>query len=280
MKGLAVGLILIVAIFLAFGFYHARAHNMLEIKVDIGKNIVETTKNSGAPRFGRESHWGLEIYELVNLRPEVTVLYSRPGFEIAATPLFALTLYADSENQNNMAVEKIELQYNYEAKTHKEAKAFVANILQQFKRGKWKRHIDETCPAVSGRSSYLDEAGNIVYDSCALDPYHDPTMEDWTQVMSMVRSYEWLGDGIFARLNVGFSEDSRGLTYNIDLEFCDYEIDRRRMDAQQTRELIEGDKKGWKSTEDFNRGMAENKMKVKLLEGNAVRRGDHLVPRD
>lgn len=253
---------------------------MLEVKVDIGKNILETAKNSGAPRFGKESHWGLEIYELVNLRPEVTVRYTRPGFEIAATPLFSLTMYADSENKNNMAVENIELQYNFKAKNHSDAKAFVESILRQFAQGKWTRHIDATCPAISGRSNYLDESGKIAYGSCALDPHFNPTMEDWVHVMGMGRSFEWIGDGIFARLNVGFDDDSRGLTYNIDLEFFDYQIDKRRTDAQQARELIEGDKKGWKSTEDYNRGMAKNKLKVKLLEDNAVRRGDHLVPRD
>lgn len=98
--------------------------------------------------------------------------------------------------------------------------------------------------------------------------------------MRMGGDFEWEGDGIFATLSANFSEDSRGLTYNVNLEFSDLKIDKRKSDAAQTKALADGDKKGWKSNEEYKKGMAANKVKVKLLEENAVRRGDHLISRD
>ena len=270
----------IAAAILSVEMYHARADNMAEVSVDIGKNIFETAKNSGAPRFGRESHLGLQIYELVDLKPDVVIHYSRPGYQITASPLFSLTMYADSENNNNLAVERIELQYRNEPKTHDNAKVFVEDILKQFNQGNWKRHISETCPAVSGRSNYLDVSGKIVYDFCTLDPLYRIPTEDWIELMGMGRSFEWLGDGVLARLDVRFSDDSRGLTYSVEVNFQDYAIENRRSAAAQERHLIEGDRKGWKSTENFKKNAAESKVQIKILEDNAVRRGDRLVSRN
>lgn len=255
------------------------ADHITAVKVDIGRNIKQTAKQSGAPRYGRESHWGLEIYELVDLKPEVKVIFSRPGYEINVTPLFSLTMYADSENNNDMAVEKIDLQYRYKARSHDDARAFISEILAQFKRGNWRRLIYDTCPAVSGRSAYLDETGKIG-GSCSLHPDYRPSMDDWLILMRTGRHYQWLGENVEARLTVNFDADASRLTYNISLEFNDFAIIHRRIAAEQARELAEGDKKGWKSTEDYKKGMAANKIKVKLLEENAVRRGDRLISRD
>lgn len=252
---------------------------MYEVTVDIGKNIGNTAKESGAPRYGVENHWGLHIYELVNIKPDVVVKFRRPGFEITATPLFALTMYADSENNNDLAVEKIELQYSYHAKNHQDAKKFINSIVKQFQLGKWKRFIGETCPAVMGRSTYLD-INNKVSNSCPLDPAFQPPMEDWLLLLRLTTCYEWIGDGVLATLSVGFDEDSRGLTYNIDIELQDFAINERRNAAAQALKLAEGDKKGWRSTESYKKGMADNKAAIKILEANAVRRGDRIVSRE
>ena len=105
-------------------------------------------------------------------------------------------------------------------------------------------------------------------------------MDDWLILMRTGRHYQWLGENVEARLTVNFDADASRLTYNISLEFNDFAIIHRRIAAEQARELAEGDKKGWKSTEDYKKGMAANKIKVKLLEENAVRRGDRLISRD
>ena len=57
----------IVAIGSGLLIYRVKANEMTEIKVDIGKNISDTAARSGAPEFAIESHWGLKIYELVNV---------------------------------------------------------------------------------------------------------------------------------------------------------------------------------------------------------------------
>ena len=262
-----------------FMIYRAGSEKMYEVKVDIGRNIEDTARESGAPKFDFENHWGLKIYELVDLKPEVVVRFSRPGFEIVATPLFSLTMYADAENNNNLAVESIQLQYNYRADSHAAAQAFVENIIKQFNRGKWRRHIRSICPAISGRSTYLDEKGNI-YVVCPIDPSYRLAMEEWIKVMGPGGDYEWLGAGVLARLSIKFDDDSRGLTYNINLEFEDFAIKNRRTAAELARELTEGDKKGWNSSQNHIVSMEKNKVEIKLLEENAVRRGDPLVIRD
>jgi hypothetical protein len=127
-------------------------------------------------------------------------------------------MYADSMNNNDMAVKQIDLQYRYKARSNNDAQAFVTEIITQFKRGNWRRQLYDTCPAVTGRSAYLDENGKI-NGTCALDPNYLPSMEDWLVLMQTGRDYIWLGDGVAARLTVDFNEDATGLSYNISLEF-------------------------------------------------------------
>jgi hypothetical protein len=42
--------------------------------------------------------------------------------------------------------------------------------------------------------------------------------------------------------------------------------------------LAEGDKKGWNSTSKYKAGIIKREEKIKVLEANAVKRGDSLVP--
>lgn len=69
----------IMAAITAFAFLSVRVDPMTVVKVDIGKNIEEIAKQRGAPRYEIESHWGLEIYELVDLKPEVKIVLNRSG---------------------------------------------------------------------------------------------------------------------------------------------------------------------------------------------------------
>lgn len=253
---------------------------MNTINLDIGKNIAVTAKQSGAPRFAKESHWGLQFYEIVDMPADIAVQFSRQGYEIIVRPLFSILMSADSENKNDMAVETITLQFSrHVAKSHAEARTVVFDLLAQFRKGKWKRYINAGCPAVSGRSAYLNKKGKIDY-VCALDPDYVPPYEDWLQLMKMAKWYEWVGDGLFARLTVGFDEDEQGVNYKMELEFEDFAIKNRRDQEREARELAEGDKKGWKSTERHKKELEANKEEVRILETNALHRGDHLVARD
>jgi len=127
-------------------------------------------------------------------------------------------------------------------------------------------------------SSYLDDKGNVK-GRCPLDPEFHIPMEDWLKLMPMTQRYEWMGDGVLAALIVRCADDSRGLTYTIDLEFQDFAIHSRRNAADEARGLAEGDKKGWGSSEEHKKWIEKNRADVKILEENAARRGDRLLPR-
>ena len=105
-------------------------------------------------------------------------------------------------------------------------------------------------------------------------------MEDWKVLMSLTKRYVWLGDGVIATLSIRFNEDTRGLTYSIELVLQDFSIQKRRLAGLEARELAEGDKKGWHSSARHQKALAEGLMEVKRLEDNAVKRGDSLISRD
>jgi hypothetical protein len=273
--------IAIATIITAATAYTLRANIMPEIKFDIGNNIHETAKKSGAPRFSTRNVAGLISYKLIDLPPDIPAHYVRPGFEIIASPLFAFTLYADEEHNNGLAVQTARLRFSSAtAKSHESAQAFVEGMIAQFEKGKWKRHIDELCPAVTGRSTFLNEAGEPgQIGGCPLDPQHRLSREDWIRLMRLTQDYEWIGDGVLATLTVGFSDDVSGTTYAITLEFDDLAIKNRRDQANLARTLTEGDKNGRNSTVKEKNNIAALKERIKTLEDNARKRGDTVIPR-
>jgi hypothetical protein len=281
MKNTIIISIAIAALITAAATYNCGANIMPEIKFNIGNNIHETAKRSGAPRFSTRNVAGLISYDIMELPPDIPAHYVRPGFEITASPLFAFTLYADEEHNNGLAVQAARLQFSSgAAKSHESAQAFVETLIAQFERGKWKRHIDELCPAVTGRSSFLNEAGELGQTlGCPLDPRHRLSKEDWIQIMRLGQEYQWIGDGVLAQLSIGFSDDVRGITYAIDLAFDDLAIKNRVAQANLDRRLAEGDKNGRNSTEKEKNNIAAHKARIKTLEDNARTRGDMVIPR-
>jgi hypothetical protein len=262
-------------------FYNLGANEMFQVKFDMSKNIIETAKGSGAPRWATRDIEGFISYDLVNMPADIPLVYTRAGYEISAMPLYSFTMYADKHSNNNLAVETANLLFHTRAlKTHDVAKHFVENLVSQFQRGKWKRYIDELCPAVTGRSSFLDETGKVDTELlCPLDPACRLSSEEWISLMYMGKGYEWMGDGVLATLSVKYSDDIRGITYSIDLKFDDVVVKTRRDEANRLRDLAEGDANGWKSTENETKGIAELKLKNKLLEENARMRGDAVAER-
>lgn len=261
--------------------YGLGAKNMPQVKFDIGRNILETARQSGAPRYTTGNVAGVVSYELVNLPPDIPAFYQRQGYEITASPLFALTLYANEESNDGLAVQTAALQFSKDAaKSHEAAQTFVADLIAQFRKGKWKRHIDELCPAVTGRSAFLNTAGKPERTGfCPLDPQYTLTSEDWIVLMGKTQNYQWTGDGVLATLTIGYSDDIRGITYSIDLEFEDLETVNLREKRNLLRELAEGDAQGWNSTAIHSEEILERKALLKVLEENAQRRGDRIIPR-
>jgi hypothetical protein len=252
-----------------------------EIKFVLGNNIHDTAKKSGAPKFSTRNVAGLISYKLIDLPADIAVHYIRAGYEIEAQPLFAFTLYADEEHKNDLAVQTAVLQLDTDAiQSHESAKIFVEDLISRFQKGKWKRHISDLCPAVAGRSSFLNEAGEperIWF--CPLDPTYRLSAEDWIRMMRMTQIYQWIGDGVLATLTVGYSDDIRGITYSVGLEFDDFSMKKRREEANLTREMAEGDEKGWNSTARQKSDILARKALVKVLEQNAHKRGDVVLTR-
>lgn len=258
-----------------------RGDDMPEIRIDIGGNIHETAKRSGAPRFTTRNIAGLVSYSLREVPLDIPALYDREGYEISAQPLYAITLYADEENANGLAVQTVALQFSHHAaSSHVSAQAFVRALIAQFQKGKWKRYISEFCPAVTGRSAYLNESGEPAgVGNCPLDPEHNLSTEDWSRLMEMTANYQWIGDGVLATMSVRYSDDARGITYSIDIQFDDLALKRRREQTNLARKLLEGDAHGWNSTAKDREAKLARKTRVKILEENAQRRGDTIVPR-
>lgn len=254
---------------------------MNEIKFDLGKNIVEIARESGVPKYVARDVDGLISYNINDLSPSINATFVREKYSVSFGPLFAFTMYADKENKNNLGVENVTLQFSSAPyKTHQEGKQFVEAIIQQMHAKHWTRYIDELCPAVTGRSSFtnaLDKLEQV--QGCALDPAYILTQSEWVEMMSGGQSYQWSADGVLATLRVGFSNDSRGITYNLFMDF-DEVTTRNRKDAEHLkRDLKDGDKKGWNSSAKYEKDIKKLKELVKVLEANAARRGDSIVPR-
>lgn len=136
MKKFRSTLICLLGLLAAVAAYNRRADDMSKIEFDLGSNIHETAKQSGAPKFTTRNVAGLISYKLIDLPSDIPAFYARQGYQITAIPLFAFTLYADVDNKNNLSVEAASLQFSTERiKSHDTAKAFVENLLEQFQQG-------------------------------------------------------------------------------------------------------------------------------------------------
>ena len=93
--------------------------------------------------------------------------------------------------------------------------------------------------------------------------------------MQSTQNYEWIGNGVLAKLTVGFDDFGRRPEYAIDLDFDDLSMKTKRYKANLLEELSVGDAKGWRRTENHLKDMAEIKARIGVLEKNAVERGDN-----
>lgn len=269
----------VLIIFTVIIYRNLRASNMVDIKIDIGRNIVETAKNSGVTRFSIRNIAGLVSYSIDSLPTNIPITYTRPGYEGSFGPLFALTMYADHEHNNNLAVTDLVLQYSADhIKDHRSGQAFIESINAKFRVKRWTRHIPEYCPKVTGRSNFIAIDGGIkIFEACPLDPEYHLSPEEWRTLAVEGLSYEWIGEGVIATLLVRAPEDSRGITYDGSLEYTDQNIQVKRDAKNLAEKLVDSDKQGWNSTEEYKAGIIRVQEKVKVLEANAIKRGDCLV---
>lgn len=250
-----------------------------EIKFDLGKNIVETAKASGAPKFQVSETAGLVDYSIDDIPAVVASHYMRPGYEISSPSIFAFTMYADRDISPNLLVESVALQFdNKSIKTHAEAQTLVEQTIAQFQRGKWQRYYDpESEVLLTGRSSLLNESGRFERLPRTIDPAYKIPAEDWPEVARQDPIWRWVGDGVLASLRVSGSIGTLGLSYSISLDFDLLDIKLKRDAANLERDLKQGDAKGWNSTAEHEADKKKREALNKRLIENAIKRGDTVV---
>lgn len=255
--------------------------NMPYIKIKLGENIEQVARNSGAPSFQVRKLAGNHRYEISELAPEVVIHYTPPGYEIKISPAFSLSLYADEQNHNNLSVDEASITPHYDAKSNIAVRAVVDNIVAQFNTGKWTRFIPDNCPAITGRSAILNQEGNVGnQSSCPLDPRYKITELEWDTLLESAQQYQWLGDGVRAELHIHRTGTTADPLYFISLEFKDAAITALQEQKNLAAELQEGDAAGWGSTARYHAELEEIRKKVKILEENALKRGDNVLSRN
>ncbi|WP_454688737.1 hypothetical protein [Achromobacter aloeverae] len=264
----------------AITYFKAKGEKMSEIRFDLGKNIVETAKQSGVPAFEHRNVNGYISYSVADVPPPVIAVYTRPGYEIRWDRLFAFTLYADKKRSPDIFVESVTLQHRADFKSHAEAQAFVVQTLKQFKQGKWKRAFPGGGVRLTGRSSILDENGKVYGYATRPDPDYEISPEDWLALMHLGTQWYWSGDGILASLEVsttgkkrdGSPDYSLFLNFNIEKIFNEtlaknVEYENKQLAAQGV-DIAARDRKT----------KAEQEARDKRLEENAIKRGDKVLP--
>ena len=262
---------------------------MQEVRFHLGEDIYNTAKQSGIPEFSTQKVGNTLVYSVSGLPPEVAFRYARPGFEIVLEPVFAFTMYANE--QRGRRVKTVTLQLSSTASDaapfesdaeHRLMQVFVEKIINQFQGGNWRRYADpEWHVMLTGRSSYLDEHGNISPRAkWSMDPHFQIPQEDWPRIVKPGAYWRWVGEGILATLSVEYaaSGDARVSPYRIFLRF-EILSEKLEHDAKElAKRLKDGDEKGWNSTAKYEGSLREARERNKRLVENAVMRGDSVAP--
>jgi hypothetical protein len=75
--------------------------------------------------------------------------------------------------------------------------------LAQFLKSKWQRYHDPVWDALlTGRSSLLNEKGEIAPSLLTIDPAYKIPPIDWPVVAKKGATWPWLGDGVLADLTI------------------------------------------------------------------------------
>ena len=255
---------------------------MPEIKFDLGKNIVETARMSGVPRFQARQVASTISYGIEAIASEIPAHFTRSGYEIVWQPIFAFSMYAS--DKNNSIVDTAVLQLDNKIKTHEAAQAFVEQTIAQFAKGKWQRYHDPVWDVLlTGRSSLLNESGQIASTLMTIDPAYKIPTKDWPTVTSNGAYWRWVGDEVYAELSVtqlgseASAGDSRVLDYRLNLEFQLLAVMLKRDAENLAEKNKEGNAKGWNSTVKYEASKKEQAALNRRLEANAIKRGDSVV---
>jgi len=94
-EALVVALSLTFAISVSVYAYLTAGDKMDQIIFDLGKNIHEIAKKSGAPKFDTSNVAGLISFGLTDVPDGISFSFVRPGYKVRIPKVYSLTLYAD-----------------------------------------------------------------------------------------------------------------------------------------------------------------------------------------
>ena len=135
------------------------------------------------PRFRTRDIAGLVSYSVNNIPSHLPLRYAKQGYEVTWQPVFAFTMYADRDIHPDLKTEKIRLTLDSSGMQDAQAQAFVEATIAKFQKGKWQRYADPDYEVMlTGRSSILDEQGNLASVFAAIDPNYKLSPDDWTLV--------------------------------------------------------------------------------------------------
>jgi len=259
--------------------FKAKGAQMSDIRFDLGKNIVETARQSGVPVYTNRNVNGYISYSVNDIPPQLTAVYTRPGYEIKWQQLFAFTLYADKKRSEELLVESAVLQHRANFKSHAEAKAFVEQTIAQFIQGRWKRAYPGDVARLTGRSSILDEQGQINSYAASPDPAYVMSLEDWTELMSLGAQWYWSGDGILAKLDVSTTGKKRDGSpdYQLALDFDIEKILNETLEKDEQYRMKSLAKNGVDTAKLIKEDKESQAARRKILEENAIKRGDKVL---
>lgn len=152
--------------------------------------------------------------------------------------------------------------------------------MAQFLKGRWTRYADpEWGTLLTGRSSLLDEHGKIAETLATVDPTLAMSAEDWLGAARNGVVWRFSGDGILAEYSVHANPERPGSTpsYDMSLKFQLLAVQRRIAADNHAREMRDGDAKGGNSTAEYEKTKARRLETLKLLEANALKRGDRVL---
>ena len=148
----------------------------------------------------------------------------------------------------------------------------------------WAYYITEGCPAVTGRSSLVDEKGELDLQMVCPDPAYKLTLQEWVTMLEKGSGlyYRWYGPDLLAELEItqqGVDELGRP-SYSVFLEFAMKSVKEKLLAEREAEDIRRGEAEGWGTAAEYQKNRARVRELNRILEANALRRGDSLVARE
>jgi hypothetical protein len=270
------------------------------IRFDLTITPEQLTTKVGRSLSGQNTN-GFVALSTPILDDGYVALYDHPGYEISIPNPSSVLWYFDKPPRGAGIIESSDFVFSDSAlnqiKTPEQARAYLQSFIDQFQRGKWKRHIRDDCPRLVGRASVINEGlvdslakkefrESGLFSNCTIDPAFSPPLDEWIRMASPSQGlhYSWRDDrGVIADLDFNADEPQADGTYgpyqpgtsplSVNLSFELESAKKKQEQDQRARDL----KERWGA--EVAPTEAERRRIRDLLEEMAVQRGEALAER-